>query len=214
MPDKPSPRRWRRWLAGAVVIAAAWISAANAYLVASTRSAIVSDVAAAPERAFVIVLGNRVFPDGSPCWDLAERLATGAALYRAGRAKKIIVSGAMYPNGGYDEPHAMAAWLVARGIPAADVVVDTGGYRTAATMADAVKLGVRAALIATQQYHLPRAIYLARHAGLDVVGVAAPSAKEALLPRLKLAVREGLARAEIIVEVALRGVRGSRRDPL
>ena len=194
------------------LLAVGWISGANAYLVASTRAAIVTDVAAAPERPVVIVLGNRVFPDGSPCWDLAERLETGAALYRAGRAKKIIVSGAWYPVVNYDEPHAMADWLVARGIPAADVVLDVGGFRTAATMADAVKLGVHGALIATQQYHLPRAIYLARHAGLDVVGVASPpSGKDPLMARLKVAVREGLARAEIIVEVALRGVRGSRR---
>jgi SanA protein len=213
MPDQPAPRRrrWAKAALGALSLGLAWIAAANAYLVGSTRAAIVADVASAPERRCAIVLGNRVFPDGTPSLDLAERLETGAALYRAGRVKKIIVSGAMFPPVHYDEPHAMAAWLVARGIPAADVVLDVGGFRTAATMADAVKLGVREALIVTQQYHLPRAIYLARHAGIDAVGVAAPSSKEPLTARLRVGVREATARAEIIPEVALRGVRGSRR---
>lgn len=203
--------RWRRFAVAAGLIGLAgflWVAIANAYLLGSTRAAIVDDVAGAPSRPFVIVLGNRVFPGGVPCWELAERLATGRALYRAGRAGKVIVSG-LVRGDGYDEPQAMAAWLVARGVPRADVVIDGGGYRTAATMADAAKLGVRGALIATQAYHLPRALYLARLAGVDAVGVPARSPDKSLFQSLRTDVREGLARAEIIPEVALRGVRGS-----
>ena len=94
-------------------------------------------------RPYAIVLGNRVFADGTPCHELAARLETALALYRAGRAGKLIVSGRV--GEGYDEPHAMAAWLEARGVPPADIVVDAGGHRTAATMADAAALGVRSA---------------------------------------------------------------------
>ena len=71
-------------------------------------------------RPYAIVLGNRVFPDGAPCAELAARLKTTLALYRAGRAPKIIVSGGV--RGAYDEPRAMAAWLEARGVPPADVI--------------------------------------------------------------------------------------------
>ena len=101
----------------------------------------------------------------------------------------------------------MAAWLEAHGVPPADVVLDGGGHRTAATMADAAALGVRSALVATQAYHLPRALYLARHAGIDAVGVPAPFAELSWLAKLRVYVRETLARAEVVVEVAVRGVR-------
>ena len=86
----------------------------------------------------------------------------------------MIASGGVVRKRGYDEPHAMAAWLVSRGVKPDDVVVDEGGHRTSATMADAAALGVRSALIVTQGYHLPRSIYFARHVGIDALGVPAP----------------------------------------
>jgi vancomycin permeability regulator SanA len=162
-------------------------------------------VAEAPVRPFVIVLGNRVFPDGTPSRELAARLETGRQLYVAGRAGKIIVSGLAQPD--YDEPHSMANWLYAHGVPGNDVILDLGGYRTAATMADAAAMGVRSTLVATQAYHLPRALYLARHAGIDAVGVPSVRTARSVMDAIRTALRETLARAEIVVEVAFRGVR-------
>jgi vancomycin permeability regulator SanA len=101
----------------------------------------------------------------------------------------------------------MAAWLERKGVPRAAIVIDPHGYRTAATMADAAAMGVRSALIATQPYHLPRSLYLARHAGIDAIGVPARNAGMRL-DRWHDSLRELLARAEIVLEVALRGVRG------
>jgi SanA protein len=193
----------KRFLAAALA-GAALVAAANVYVIASTRAATVSGVEAAPVRPHAIVLGNRVFPGGVPCRELAARLTTALELHRAGRAAKVVVSGRA--AGDYDEPHAMAAWLEARGVPRADIVVDLGGHRTAATMADAAGLGIRTALVVSQGYHLPRALYLARSAGIDAVGVPAP-ADNGWAGAIKVFVREGLARAEALVEVALRGVR-------
>jgi SanA protein len=102
----------------------------------------------------------------------------------------------------------MAAWLERRGVAPADVVIDRGGYRTAASMADAVTAGERSLLVVSQHYHLPRALYLARHAGLDAIGVPAADVERALPDRIYGFVRETTARAEIILEVGARGVRG------
>jgi SanA protein len=212
----PSPARGRLWrwarrlLIGAVAIATL-IAAANTYMIATTRAAIVADVAAAPVRPDAVVLGNRVAPDGTPCDELAARLEAALAVHRAGRAAKVIVSGRVGegPEGArYDEPAGMAAWLVRHGVPAADVVRDPGGYRTAATMADVAAMGKRSILVVTQGYHLPRSLYLARHAGMDAVGVPADSRRSSALDTLKVSLRETLARAETVVEVAVRGVRG------
>ncbi|HEY7371504.1 MAG TPA: ElyC/SanA/YdcF family protein [Polyangia bacterium] len=209
MPDASAPgrprRRALRWLLGASLVALAFVTAANLYLIASSRPAVVAGVAAAPARPYAIVLGNRVFPDGTPSDELAARLQTALALHRAGRAGKLVVSGMV--RGAYDEPRAMAAWLEARGVPAGDIVRDGGGHRTAATMADAAALGIRSALVVTQDYHLPRALYFARHAGIDALGVPAPSRIGRRLVAARVFLRESAARAETVVEVALRGVR-------
>jgi SanA protein len=183
---------------------AAFVLAANLYLIASTRAAILPGVAAAPARPYAIVPGNRDFAGDVPCNELAARLETALALYRARRAGKIVVSG--LAHGEYDEPRAMAAWLRARGVPSADIVADGGGHRSSATMADSAGLGVRSALVVTQAYHLPRALYLARHAGIDAIGVAAENRHGGWASLVKLFCRETAARAETVLEVALRGV--------
>jgi len=208
MPDAGAPgprRRALRWLLLALLVGVAAVTAANLYLAAAARPAILAGVSAAPARPYAIVLGNRVFPDGSPSDELAARLETALALHRAGRAGKIVVSGMVHEN--YDEPRAMAAWLEARGVPAGDIVRDAGGHRTAATMADAAALGIRSALIVTQEYHLPRALYFARHAGIDALGVPSPTRFGRRLVAIRVFFREAAARAETVVEVAVRGVR-------
>jgi vancomycin permeability regulator SanA len=221
MPAEPgAPRRVRSPKRLAALTAAGlllvWAVAANVYLVAASHLAQSFD--GISPRPYVMVLGNHVYPNGTPSRELAERLETGRQLYRAGLARRIIVSGAVRsgsaePDGiPYDEPDAMAAWLVRRGVAPADVVIDRGGYRTAASMADAAALGVESLLIVSQPYHLPRAVYLARHAGLQPMGVAAREPRRGLVERLFTFVRETTARAEVIVEVALRGVRGLPAD--
>jgi vancomycin permeability regulator SanA len=196
----------------AAVLALALVGAANAYLIAVSRGAVLADFSQTPPRPYAMVLGSHVFPTGRPSRELAARLETGRQLYRAGLARRIIVSGLAEP--GYDEPDAMAAWLERRGVAPGDVVIDRGGYRTAASMADAVAAGVQSLLVVSQRYHLPRALYLARHAGLQAIGVPAPDVERALPDRIYAFVRETTARAEIILEVAARGVRGLPPDQI
>jgi SanA protein len=188
-----------------VLVGLAYVVGANVFLIARARPATVSAVDAAPARPYAIVLGNRVSRSGEPCAELASRLETTLALYRAGQAAKIVVSGAA--RGSYDEPRAMAAWLEARGVKAGDVIQDPDGHRTAATMADAAALGARSVLIVTQAYHLPRSLYLAHRAGIDAVGVPAPQRWLGWMDYFHVFVRETAARAEIVLEVAVRGVK-------
>jgi SanA protein len=200
------PRPWRRALAIAAALLLALVAVANVYVIATTRARIVAGVGEAPPRPVAVVLGNKV-ANGTPSGGLAERLEVALELYRTARVQRLIVSGAVH--GDYDEPRAMAAWLVQRGVPASAIILDGGGHRTAATMADVAAMGVRAALICTQPYHLPRALYLARHAGVDALGVPSSDRRASPYETIRSFVREGLARAETVVEVAFRGVRRS-----
>jgi vancomycin permeability regulator SanA len=194
------------WLVGLGLFA---LVAGNAWVIFTARNDIVDDVASAPSRPVAIVLGNKVFPDGSVSHEMALRLHVALDLYRAGKVERLFLSGAAIPELGYDEPAAMAGWLERRGVPRAAMMLDRQGFRTAATMADAAAQGLKDVLVCTQWYHLPRSLYLARHAGLRATGVPAAPSGGLLVDRLKSFFREGLARTEIILEVALRGVRPS-----
>lgn len=119
-----------------------------------------------PRRSWAIVLGAFVFPDGTPCDVLADRLACALLLVQAQRVERVLVSG------GPGEVEGMRRWLEDRGVT--DVVVDPGGVRTWATMTRAVEVfEIAEAVVCTQRFHLPRSLYLARAAGIDAVGLVA-----------------------------------------
>jgi SanA protein len=193
-------------------LAVALVALANFYLVVRCRPAVIADLDRTPSRPYAMVLGSHVNRGGVPTRELAARLETGRQLYLAGLARRIIVSGAVFA--GYDEPDAMAAWLERRGVAPADVVIDRGGYRTAASMADARAAGVESLLVVSQRYHLPRALYIASHAGIQAIGVPAAEFTRRPADRFFTFLRETTARAEIIVEIALRGVRGLPPDQI
>jgi SanA protein len=200
---------WRalRALLRLVALGLLALVAGNAWVIFTARNDIVDSVAAAPARPVAIVLGNKVFSDGSVSREMAYRLHVALDLFRAGKVERLFLSGAATPT--YDEPGAMAGWLERRGVPRSAMILDPKGFRTAATMADAAAQGLKDVLICTQWYHLPRSLYIARHAGLRATGVPADPTGGVFADRLHSFVREGLARAEIVGEVALRGVQPS-----
>lgn len=121
----------------------------------------------------ILVLGARVYPDGRPSDVLADRLGAALRLYQRGVAPRIVVSGD-HAEADYDEPGAMAAWLVARGVPRAAVVEDGAGLDTYSSMARAKgTYGLVSVVVVTQAFHLPRALYLASRKGLVCEGVVA-----------------------------------------
>ena len=173
--DAITRRKWaRRALCGAaalVVPGAGLVIASSAWIERASATRIVRRVADAPARTVAIVLGARVYPDGSPSPMLEDRLETARALYIAGKVRRILVSGD-HGTRGYDEVNGMHRWLVRHGVPERDVFLDHAGLRTLDTMARAAKVfGVRDAIVCTQEFHLARAVFLARHAGIDAVGI-------------------------------------------
>lgn len=131
------------------------------------------DLEHAPPRPVALVLGAHVRRDG-PSDMLEDRLATALELYRSGRCESIILSGAHHRHD-HDEVSVMRRWMEARGVDPDDLFLDHAGLRTFDSMVRAREVfGAERILVVTQRYHLPRAVYIARHVGLDAVGVAAP----------------------------------------
>jgi SanA protein len=118
-----------------------------------------------------IVFGARVWDDGAPSAVLYDRVVTAVELYRAGRVRKILMSGDN-PTRQYDEPTAMKNTAVGLGVPENDIVLDFAGRRTYDTCFRAKDIfDIRSAIIVTQEYHQPRALYLCNGLGVDSIGV-------------------------------------------
>ena len=126
-----------------------------------------------PARRVAIVFGAGLWRDGSPTPVLYDRVATAVDLYRAGKVEKILVSG---DNRflDYNEPGVMRAVALTLGVPSEAVVLDYAGRRTYDTCYRAKAIfGLTEAILVTQEFHLPRALYLCNRLGVDAVGVGA-----------------------------------------
>ncbi|MHB8877374.1 MAG: SanA/YdcF family protein [Myxococcaceae bacterium] len=134
-------------------------------------------LAAAPEAPVALVFGAGLLGADQPSPVLAERLDMAIELYRAKRVKKLLVSGDNSERY-HDETRAMKRYAVVKGVPAADVVGDFAGFSTYDSCYRAREIfGVRRAVLVTQDFHLPRALYIANGLGIDAWGVAADEGK-------------------------------------
>ena len=138
----------------------------------------------------VLVLGAGVYSDGEPTLVLEGRLRTALDLYRAGKATWILVSGDNR-KANYNEPQAMRRWLQRQGVPPGRIVTDFAGLRTYDSLRRATLVfGVKKAYLVTSDFHLPRALYLAYHLGLDAYGVPASTGTHSRGTRLGFWIRE------------------------
>ena len=136
-----------------------------------------------------VVLGNEVLADGTPSPRLRARLDAGVAVFRAGLAPKVMVSGGV-DRAGHDEAAVMAAYLEAQGVPEGAVIRDATGVNTMATARAVAQVlpgqgqvdgqgqvhgqvhGQGRVLVVTQWFHVPRVMLALRSVGCrDVSGV-------------------------------------------
>lgn len=162
---------------------------------------VTSDIGAAPHCRVALVLGtNPKNKAGRPNTYFTQRVKTAAALYKAGKADYILVSGDNHTHS-YDEPSAMRDALVARGVPRSRIVLDYAGFRTLDSVVRAKEVfGCEEILIVSQADHAARAVYLAEANGINATGVAARTIARGRT-RLRLALREWLARDKMMLDL-------------
>jgi len=127
----------------------------------------------APAERVAVVFGAGLQRDGSASPVLWDRVATAAALYHSGKVSKLLLSGDnRFLN--YNEPQAMYDAALELGVPANALVMDYAGRSTYDTCYRAHAIfGLTRAVLVTQAFHLPRALYLCDALGLQTVGVEA-----------------------------------------
>lgn len=131
-----------------------------------------SDIDDMPKTEVALVLGASVLR-GKPSPILEERAHAAVQLYREGKVAKILVTG---DNSSltHDEVTPVRKYLIDAGIPAGDVFLDHAGFDTYSSMYRARDVfGASSVTIVTQDFHLPRAVFLARMLGLTAYGLHA-----------------------------------------
>lgn len=128
----------------------------------------------------LIVLGAQVYPSGELSPQLELRMEAALAAYQA-QPRPLILCGAQGANEPLPEGEAMRRWLLARGVPQADMQAETASRNTQENLQNACALlpaGARRVTIITSDYHLPRALRIAHDLGLEADGVGSPCKPE------------------------------------
>ena len=126
-----------------------------------------------PPAPVAIVFGAAINSDGEPSWMLADRVDAAVALYRAGKVQRILMTGDnVSPY--HEEVTAMKRYAIEQGVPPDKIDADDAGLRTYDSSYRARSVfGVQEAILVTQGYHLPRALYLANAFGIKATGLKA-----------------------------------------
>jgi len=147
--------------------------AINIGIILTARQYIYTDIEKFPPRTTVLVLGSQTRGKRlSPV--LSDRVTGGIRLMENHKGKKLLLSGdhgQIY----YDEVNAMRLYVLANApdIQHEDIFMDHAGFTTWDSMYRARDIfEVRDILIVTQEFHISRAVCMARSLGLDAVGYA------------------------------------------
>jgi len=159
-------------LLGTLGITALTLAAPRLYALARYTPHIY-DPADAPAGSAGIVFGAGLTRSGRVSTVLYDRVATAADLYHAGKITTLLLSGQTTVER-YSEPEAMRQALLELGVPDSALVLDGAGLSTYDTCQRArTVFGLEQATLVTQDFHLPRALYLCDALGVEAVGVSA-----------------------------------------
>ena len=156
------------------------------------------------ESDVIIVLGAQVKEDGTPSVALTRRLTAALESYRE-KPQVIIVCGGQGGNEPRAEGDVMREWLLAQGVPEADIIAETDSVNTRENLRYArgimAERGLSQALVVTSDYHVARALALCRQEGISATGKGSPSKPEYFI---KNHLREGLSWLKLWAQTLLR----------
>jgi SanA protein len=175
---RPRLRRALRVLSCLVAGAALATLTINIIMVVGTRGYVYRDIGKIPgdpipDDMAVMVLGSQIRGTSlSPV--LRDRVIGGIALMEAGKGRKLLLSGD-HGDRYYDEVNAMRLYVLANApdIPEEAIFMDHAGFSTWDSMYRARDVfQVKEILIVTQDFHISRAVCIARSLGLNARGYA------------------------------------------
>ncbi|WP_114417382.1 SanA/YdcF family protein [Marinospirillum perlucidum] len=164
---------WRLLALGALGLSLAF--GINAWFVGQTSDRIETlDEGCVPLQMGILFGTSQYLRSGHPNPHYYGRIEAAARLYREGKIVRLLVSGDNRTRY-YNEPARMQEDLRERGVPASALLLDHAGFSTFDTLKRAKEVyGIDKALLITQDYHLPRALFIAKSLEMESYGCTAP----------------------------------------
>jgi len=174
----------------------------NAWILTDTYSYVYSDAEQIPFNAVGMVLGtSKMTRSGNPNQHFVTRMDATAELFHKGKIQHIILSGDNMTRY-YDEPKAMKAELLLRGVPEYSMTLDTAGFRTFDSVVRLKQVfGVTSCTIISEKYHVHRAVFISRHHDLNAIAYAADDVP--FFYGIRSRSREILARVKAVLDLYL-----------
>lgn len=171
-------RKWTIRVLGLVIIFSIIICGTSIYSISvinkKSMDKIVNGKNLPKDADAIIVLGAGVDDNGVASDILVDRLETALEVYKNSRSSKFLLSGD-HGKIGYNEVGAMKDYIMDHeNIKEENIFLDHAGFSTYETMYRAKEIfKVKKAIIVTNEYHLPRALYIADKMGIEAYGVNA-----------------------------------------
>lgn len=159
-----------------------------------------SSIESVPENKCGLILGtSKYMAKGKLNPYFTARIKAASELFHAGKIRYLIISGDNR-HVSYNEPREMRRALVAEGVPDSVIFSDYAGFRTFDSMVRAKEIfGQTKITIITQPFHNMRAIFIAKHFGIDAIGFNAEDVSAA--HGFKTQFREVFARTKVFLDI-------------
>jgi SanA protein len=160
-------------LASIILVAIFAVLAINFYIDLKSNSYIFQNMNNLPEAEVALILGAKVFQQGTMSGMLQDRADTAIDLYEKDKVKKILISGD-HGKENYDEVNTIKDYLLEKGIKGEGIFLDHAGFDTYDSLYRAKEIfEVTSVIVVTQNFHLPRAVYIGRGLDLKIYGFSA-----------------------------------------
>lgn len=128
------------------------------------------DIKYIDDSQYAIIFGASVDENGNPTKMLEDRVLSGVDLYKKGKVQRILISGNSTSEA-VDEVKIMRRILKDNDIPDFVILEDGNAERTLDTCYNAkTEFKINRAILVTQEFHLPRALYLCNSLGVESEG--------------------------------------------
>ncbi len=176
--SKKSKGKWKKWLKFIMIIILAFVVLTIVFVLLidyhvekTGKAHVLTESQMGSGYDCVIVPGAAVYQNSIPSPMLQDRLEVAFEIYQKKIVPKILVSGD-HGKAYYDEVSVMRAYLIEKGVPPEDIFMDYAGFDTYQTLYRARDIfQVKKAVIATQDFHLYRALYIGEKLSIELDGV-------------------------------------------
>jgi len=192
-------KRFLKIIIDVLLIAIIIVLAVNLFVYIETKPYIYNKISELPDAQTVIIPGSSVLPNHSLSSVMKDRSDMAIQLYKLKKVSKILVSGDNRTVN-YNEVNPVRIYLLKNGVLDQDIFLDHAGFDTYSTMyraRDIFKVG--SVIVASQSFHLPRAIFIARNLGINAIGINADAGHILFINYI----REIFAKEKAVLDLAL-----------